>query len=40
MLAAAEVYARHQGVSGVACTKLHHDNAKRCIFCGKPAFQR
>ena len=37
MLAAAEVYIRTQGVSRVACAKLHHDNPKRCIFCGKPA---
>ena len=37
MLAAAEVYIRTLGVSRVACAKLHHDNTKRCIFCGKPA---
>jgi aquaporin Z len=37
MLAAAEVYIRTQGISRVACAKLHHDNPKRCIFCGKLA---
>jgi len=37
MLAAAEVYVRKTGISHVACAKLHHDNSKRCIFCGKPA---
>lgn len=37
MLSAAEVYMRRRGASGVACAKLHHENAKRCIFCGKPA---
>jgi aquaporin Z len=40
MFAAAEVYVRKQGISRVGCAKLHHDNAKRCIFCGKPASQR
>jgi len=40
MFAAAEIYVRKQGISRVACAKLHHDNAKRCIFCGKPASQR
>lgn len=39
MLAAAEVYLRRQGVSQVACAKLHHENPQRCIFCGKPATQ-
>jgi len=38
MLAAAEVYSQHQGVSRVACSKQHQDNAKRRIFCGKSAF--
>lgn len=37
MLAAAEAYIRTQGVSRVGCAKLHHENTKRCIFCGKPA---
>jgi aquaporin Z len=32
MLLAAEIYRRH-GVVG--CAKLHHDNDKRCIFCGR-----
>ena len=34
MLAAAELYVRIRG--NVGCAKLHHDNRKRCIFCGKP----
>lgn len=38
MLAAAEVYVRKRGLGRVACAKLHHDNPRRCIFCGKPAF--
>jgi aquaporin Z len=37
MLAAAEFYTRKQGGSPVGCAKLHHENNKRCIFCGKPA---
>jgi aquaporin Z len=37
MLAAAEVYTRTKGRQSVACAKLHHENHKRCIFCGKPA---
>jgi aquaporin Z len=37
MLSAAEVYVRSRGRRSVACAKLHHDNPKRCIFCGKPA---
>lgn len=37
MLAAAEVYLRTRGAGGVMCAKLHHENPKRCIFCGKPA---
>jgi aquaporin Z len=32
MLSAAEVYVRRKGL--VKCCKLHHDNKKRCIFCG------
>ena len=32
MLSAAEVYLRRHGL--VKCCKLHHDNNKRCIFCG------
>lgn len=34
MLAAAEVYTRLRGSSAVKCAKLHHQNSKRCIFCG------
>jgi aquaporin Z len=37
MLAAAEVYVQSRGAQSVACAKLHHDNPRRCIFCGKPA---
>jgi aquaporin Z len=36
MLAAAEVYLRLRPAGAVSCAKLHHQNAKRCIFCGKP----
>jgi len=34
MLLAAEAYARLKGAEGVSCAKLHHQNDKRCIFCG------
>lgn len=35
MLAAAALYLRLKGSGGVICAKLHHHNAKRCIFrCG------
>jgi aquaporin Z len=34
MLAAAEIYLWHKGRSAVQCCKLHHNNGKRCIFCG------
>ena len=37
MFSAAEVYVRTRGSHSVTCAKLHHDNDKRCIFCGKPA---
>jgi aquaporin Z len=37
MLAAAQVYLRSRGTAQVGCAKLHHENNKRCIFCGKPA---
>jgi len=37
MLAAAEVYLRVRGAHSIMCAKLHHENPKRCIFCGKPA---
>jgi aquaporin Z len=36
MLSAAAVYVRTRGVHNVICAKLHHENSKRCIFCGKP----
>ncbi len=34
MLAAAEFYLWRRGKSAVKCCKLHHQNDKRCIFCG------
>lgn len=34
MLAAAEIYLWWKGRLAVKCCKLHHDNDKRCIFCG------
>jgi aquaporin Z len=34
MLAAAELYLWRNGRSAVKCCKLHHQNSKRCIFCG------
>jgi aquaporin Z len=34
MLAAAEIYLWRRGRLAVKCCKLHHDNDKRCIFCG------
>lgn len=36
MLCAAELYVRRYGLQQVICAKLHHQNAKRCIFaqCG------
>ncbi|HEY7163929.1 MAG TPA: aquaporin [Candidatus Binatia bacterium] len=37
MFAAAELYVRTKGSQAILCAKLHHDNRKRCIFCGKPA---
>ena len=36
MLAAAQVYVTMKSARTVACAKLHHQNVKRCIFCGKP----
>lgn len=33
MLAAAEVYVGVRSARAVHCAKLHHQNAKRCIFC-------
>ncbi len=37
MFSAAEVYVWSRGSRHISCAKLHHDNDKRCIFCGKPA---
>jgi aquaporin Z len=37
MLCAAEVYVRGHKNPTIGCAKLHHENDKRCIFCGKPA---
>jgi aquaporin Z len=37
MLSAAEFYVHAACARSVACAKLHHENNKRCIFCGKPA---
>lgn len=34
MLAAAELYLWRNGRQAVKCCKFHHDNSKRCIFCG------
>jgi aquaporin Z len=34
MLCAAELYLWWKGRFAVKCCKLHHDNPKRCIFCG------
>lgn len=34
MLTAAEIYLWRKGRLAVKCCKLHHDNNKRCIFCG------
>jgi aquaporin Z len=36
MFAAAQVYVMMKSTRAVACAKLHHQNSKRCIFCGKP----
>ncbi len=36
MLAAAQVFVMMKSPATVACAKLHHQNTKRCIFCGKP----
>jgi aquaporin Z len=36
MLLAAETYLRIKGHQAVSCAKLHHQNNKRCIFCGDP----
>jgi aquaporin Z len=34
MLTASQIYLWSKGRSAVNCCKLHHDNDKRCIFCG------
>lgn len=34
MLTAAELYLWWKGKTAVKCCKLHHNNDKRCIFCG------
>lgn len=34
MLFSAELYLWRKGQQSVKCCKLHHDNDKRCIFCG------
>ena len=34
MLFAAELYLWRSGKQALKCWKLHHNNAKRCIFCG------
>ena len=34
MFLAAEVYVPTRGARSVGCAKLHHENNKRCIFCG------
>src|SRR5271165_758941 len=34
MLFAAELYLWRKGQLAVKCCKLHHNNVKRCIFCG------
>jgi len=34
MLTASQFYLWHMGSQEVKCCKLHHDNPKRCIFCG------
>lgn len=41
MLLAAEVYMRVKSLKQVYCAKLHHQNAKRCIFrCNYPELRR
>jgi aquaporin Z len=40
MLLAAELYVRRNGPRKVRCAKLHHQNNKRCIFCGAPGVSR
>jgi aquaporin Z len=40
MLLATEIYLRVKGTKSVLCAKLHHQNNKRCIHCGKPEVER
>ncbi len=40
MLMAAEVYLWVRGARKVFCAKLHHQNPKRCIFCGDPGVKQ
>jgi len=41
MLLAAELYVRRRGLHRVFCAKLHHHNARRCIFaCNAHALER
>ncbi|MGH7774263.1 MAG: MIP/aquaporin family protein, partial [Candidatus Binatia bacterium] len=40
MLLASEVYVKWKGAKSVSCAKLHHQNSKRCIFCGDPGLVR
>jgi aquaporin Z len=37
MFSAAEIYIRRKNNRPVKCAKLHHENNRRCIFCGKPS---
>jgi aquaporin Z len=37
MLLAAEAYTLARRARAVHCAKLHHDNERRCIFCGEAA---
>jgi len=34
MLLAAEIFTRFRETRKLACPKLHHNNSRRCIFCG------
>jgi aquaporin Z len=34
MITASEIYLKWKGLHAVKCCKLHHENLKRCIFCG------
>ncbi len=40
MFLAGEVYLRVKGTKSVLCAKLHHQNDKRCIRCGKHEVER